>query len=391
MKFIHFSSISRLTQLALASITIISLCTPLLIQVLDINIFESKLNENRASTPFPEFNAHKTKESIEQINKFLNDSLPYRSSIIRWSNAFRTIHLKEPSKYVVPGSGNWLFFKAENIFEDLSGNFRYTENEIATELEKFAIKKDYLEKKGSGYLFVSIPNKATIYKDKLPWWTRLNSRETRLQQLYQANISTNKFNWLNLERVLLEIRKSGTDAYWQNDTHWSGYSLQKSIFSIYLACQKWLPDLDPNAIFEYSHIATTNSPGDLANLLGIPAQLPRVERHQLLITIPQDMSYSEIENQNLVDLSKSLQKKIVLTKRKGGTGVVIVFHDSFLKVAKHSTNEAENFPIGLAFAECYHIWKRPNLSELIQVTEALKPDLVIEERVERLMPDENSM
>lgn len=391
MRPIKVISSYQIAKLLLVSITIVSLWTPLLIQLFKINLDETKINENRVDTPIPDFNTHKSKESIEQINGFLSDNLPYRSSIIRWSNAFRTIYLKEPSKYVVPGSDDWLFFKAENIFEDLSGNLRYNEEEITKRLEKFSEKQKYLAAREIGYLFVSVPNKSTIHKEKLPWWARLNSRETRLQQLYRANFSANKFNWLNLEPVLLDLKKSGKDAFWRNDTHWNGYALQDSIFAIYNAAQKWIPNLDPKVIFEHSHITKTSSPGDLANLLGIPEQLPKVERHQLSVTMPEDMNCRAIENTGLIDLSNSLQKNIILTKQRTGSGIVVVFHDSFLKVAKHSVNEAENYPIGLAFAECYHIWKRPTLIELAAIAEAFNPDLIIEERVERLMPDENSM
>lgn len=379
------SQFYQITEKALIFCFFLIIAVPITFSLFIHNTSNFSESEKRKLTPFPKLGNIEINEIPSELDKFFEDQFPMRRDLIEYANVVRTKWFRQPTEHVVVGKNDWLFFKAENIFEDLTGKLRLEQSEIREKLEPFINKQDLLSELDAGYLLVTIPNKSTIYSDRLPWWIRTQAQETRLQQIYQYNKKSDQLNWLNLEGTLRELKSAGAQAYWPKDSHWSGLGFQAGLTELYGRCRVWFPDLRPSDILEHTEIHTQTIPGDLINLIGMAKQWPLSERLQLEVTGPNDFYLAN----DRFELPTELQATITI--RESGSGTVLVFHDSFFRTAKRSNQPAYNHPIGIGFNTCVSIWKRPSLEEMLKITEIIRPDVVIEERVERLFHEENSM
>lgn len=365
---------------------------PILFEVLGIDSSQNFMSENRVLSKAPSLSKTKISDLPQALDSYFHDNFPFREEIIRRSNLVRSLRLKQPSDHVIVGEGDWLFYKGDDIFEDLMGKKSFSETGISNWLNKYGNKHDWLSPQGIGYLLVTIPNKSTVHKEKLPWWIKANIHETRLEQLTKTNSKFGKLNWLDLTSVISELKDSEKQTYWHNDTHWSGFSMQAGLYSIFQRSQIWIPDVDPDKLEQHVNITSNRSSGDLSSLIGLNRDWPRKDRFQLQFTAPETMyrGHSEVVNlDKYSSIPEDHHTYPIVVESESGHGTVVIFHDSFLRVAAPSTDFASNHPIALPFKRTILIWARPTLEDIQQVVTLESPNLVIEERVERLLYEGN--
>lgn len=386
------SNQKRIINTVFISIATSMLLFPILGQIFGIGKPAGLLNEKRKLADFPNLRSLPLNEVPGKLENYFEDNFPFRESIISTASLVRSLWLKLPSDHVIAGKGSWLFYKGDDIFDDLMGKRSMSSEALANWFARHEAKQNYLAQQEIGYLLATVPNKSTIHTDKLPWWLRVNLRKSRLQQIVSANEAQNQLNLLDLTPAIEALKVKGVQTYWFNDTHWSGHSFRLALDLIFEAVQSHIPELDAAAASHYTEISVNQESGDLANMIGLNSSWPRFDRTQLKVNAPDDMLQSTTEVTDLEryqTLPKGHPTAPIAIERTSGEGVVVVFHDSFLRVSKHSPRFVENHPIALPFKRTVIIWSRPSLEELKEVVEIENPDLVIEQRVERLLYEGN--
>ncbi len=267
--------------------------------------------EERTRAELPQFKL--TPEFFTQIDNFISENFAFRDQLVK-VNAWKDVKILKSSfnKDVLVGQNGYLF-----LSETLSKT-QITESEltgILMFLETFEAKAESCQ---TNPLFVFVPDKKSIYEDKLPARFANNTvtnYQPVIEQLQAANIKH-----VELE-TLLETAYQSQEVYSKIDTHWNRYGA-------YLAFAKTLEALNlttapSKSILEYERA------GDLSRMLGL--------------------SESEITYEPDLDLSTIYYpEKVTLYYDSFGAGLIPFFEEVFPTINSYhimGTNpltEAEN-------------------------------------------------
>lgn len=295
------------------------------------------------------------------------------------------------SSHVVVGEGSWLYYRGNDIFEDLMGSRRFDSQGIADWFRPFEDKKEFVESSGARYLLVTIPNKSSIEREYLPFALKIFSGVSRYEQLISHKNHGLADGVLHLRDVILASKLDWGEAYWFDDSHWNGYAFRRGLEAVFQRVHSWEPLLDVSEFKQRTDIVIVDYSGDLSNLAGVSEYWPRREKAVMGYSAPEKALEGTTrlsENVLFKDLEPAILKPVVI-EREDGYGSALIFHDSFFATAFASENTVDRFPSAYPFRRAVHIWKRPTLDELIAIMDEERFDFVIEVRVERLLHEEN--
>ena len=280
-----------------------------------------------------------------------------------------------PTDRVCFGRNDWLFYAAENEIEDYQGTHLLTPEELSRWQALLEGKQAWLQARGIRYLFVVPPNKGAIYPEFLPSWVkRAPDATTPLDQLGAHLRAHSRVEILDLRQALLEAKKERA-VYAPNDLHWTDYGGFVGYRQICRRLQQWFPDLRPLQIGDY-HSVQFDYPGDLCLMLGMtrgPAPwellLPRVPGAQA--TACAAPSFGTLPPMMFANPPEAFENP-------KGRRRLLVFRDSFMNHAP-MVSLAENFRHSV-FIE---VWPGPDFQALRSMVEQERPDVVVEECLER--------
>ena len=238
--------------------------------------------------------------------------------------------------------------------------------------------RSWLGEQGIFYLFTVAPDKQSIYPEFLPDIYGQARKISRLDQALSALNLDPASHILDLRPVLLR-NKDGQRLYDKTDTHWNYLGAYCGYRELVRAVTTQFPGEDLHAYFTVGGHWQRDPAGDLAQLSGRSDSLWEMRPVVMAWLRAKDKKLSAPLQELL--LLKELQP--VVTVRAGKKLRVLVLHDSFMNTMKPFVSES--------FGEVLYIWKyfdrdvEKFLSrEVVQkVLDEFKPDIVIDEVVER--------
>jgi hypothetical protein len=312
-----------------------------------------------------------------RFEAYFNDHFGYRKLFIRrYNRIMKKYFAKSPVPNVLIGKNNWLFYTNNNLIEDFVGIDPFTPEELETWRSNLEHKRDWLAKQGVRYLFVVIPNKQSIYPEFLPDYLQKDHGQTRLQQLMVYLKIHSDLPILDLTGVLTEGKKRHR-IYHLTDTHWNDLGAHIGYRAIMDQVGQWFPEasLTQNKIIETENILGTG--GDLAGMLDM-ADTMHEERPVLKI---QPTTCSPIIKRDIEDFWKIpadlVRSQLFMTKCDRSQLRAVIFRDSFF-------NAVVPF-IAEDFNQIVYIWKPYDHSIMEKLLAQQKPQIVIEEMVERFL------
>ena len=120
---------------------------------------------------------------------------------------------------VITGKDDFLFLgnKYALILHQTQGLYKDTNKNIDNWTNKLKAIQTWYEDRGIKFVIVVVPNKHTIYKNKLPNWMKSNGKT-----LTNDIVSFSKNKGINLLDLKVNLRKEkGTQLYYTTDTHWN--------------------------------------------------------------------------------------------------------------------------------------------------------------------------
>jgi len=337
--------------------------------------------EQRTLAEFPDLEL--TKESVEQFpdafKAFVMDHFGFRNLFIRTHNYIKAIWLKKsPASNIIIGKNNWLFYTGDmggDIIEDFRGLSPFSPLQLEALNDLMKKKKEWLSNQGIEYLFVIVPNKHTIYPEFIP--ERLNqvSTKRRFTQLvsFVKKHSTDE-SFLDLQLLLTKNKKQDL-VYYKTDSHWNGFGAFLAYRAIIEKISTWFPEISgsPQAGL-YSKQTKVSKGSGLAQMLNLaPFYTEEEVNYSLESTCAENLKIHDIEE--------------VLTARPGTISFVkgcdkaslraIVFRDSFFVPIVPLLSEH--------FEQIVYVWDYYDRETLKKLIEVVKPDVVIEEHVERFL------
>ena len=302
----------------------------------------------------------------KEFDKFVKDNFGGRTDYIHYYALLVYNALHEcVSKEVVAGTHDWLFYTAENSLKDMLGASYLSQEQIHQLSLTFQQRYDWLKEKGIEYRVVICPDKHTVYNEYLPAAIRRNLKPSRIHDFLSAAGDSPYI--VDLRPVEIASKSIyGDKLYYHKDTHWNslgayiGFShIMKSLGDAYAG--KY-PILDASSLH-------TDSP--LSRDLTRIARLFGVESDYIL---PIMKNYRSVQSSLPAQIQDSKSRNFATVNSKGH-GTAVIFRDSFTSKMIPYLSET--------FARVVYCWTYPSGEEFYKIVELEKPDVVIEERVER--------
>ena len=312
-----------------------------------------------------------------RFEAYFNDHFGYRNLFIRrYNRIMKKYFAKSPVPDVLIGKNNWLFFTEANLIDDFVGADPFTQGELETWRLNLEHKRDWLAKHGIRYLFVVAPNKQTIYPEYLPDYLQKDRGQSRLQQLVAYLKTHSDLSILDLSAVLAEEKKRHR-IYHVTDTHWNDRGAYAAYRAIMDRVGRWFPEasVTQNKIIETENVLGPG--GDLAGMLDM-ADTMSEERPVLKM---QPTTCSPEIKQALADFWKTPADQVgsapLVTTCDASKLRAVVFRDSFFETIIPFIAED--------FNRIVYIWKPYDHATMKELIAQQKPQIVIEEMVERLL------
>lgn len=277
----------RTANVVLAIFFPVAISLPLADSLLDLDPTPRQV-ENRPLAPRPELRL--TRDSIEKFpprfEAYFNDHFGFRRTLIMWHGLVKLGLLKAYySDRVIIGKDGWLFFRLDKQIENYRCVHPYDEAELDQWVRLFEARRRRLAARGIRYLVVFVPNKHTIYSEKLPDGINRVHDYSRLDQLTARLAEHGGIPFLDLRGVLFEAKKRA-QVYFKTDTHWNGAGRIVAARAILARIAEWFPAIkvpDPAELVFTNH---RGKGGDLTRMMGIdqsieerrPLYRPRVPR-----------------------------------------------------------------------------------------------------------------
>ena len=315
-------------------------------------------------------------EYPDALNNYFSDHFGFRDEYTKaFYNFSKNFNKQTPIDDVTMGKEGWMFLGSVKPgykrYGDPMGDVMNVNLFSQEALEAFAESKlnykEYLSSKGIKYLFVIVPNKHTIYFDKLPDYVTKQNSQSATDQLVTYLEKHTDVDVLDLRPYLQEGRKTH-QVYYKSDTHWNHYGANIAQYAILSKIKAILPDsnISPILLSDDQFKILKRSNGDLATF----AKLEHTEDS------PEPIFNSGCTPENKTS-SNGTQGPFKFVCNPEGIDALI-FMDSFCYAL---------FPyFTRQFRRSTYVWEKINPESLKKFLEEGKPKIVVEELVERKFP-----
>lgn len=277
-----------------------------------------------------------------------------------------------PSDKVIIGKNKWMFLGSirHTGHNDPIGDIRNINPYTETELEEFSANisamNSHLKAQNIEYVFVLVPNKHTIYFEYLPDYIVKENRPSAMDQLITYLQANTDVNVLDLRDSLFAAKKTPeAPLYFKTDTHWNHQGANIGQYEI----MKNIAQKLPNALAPERRKlrSDTISGNDLARFIGTPS-LSEKSFHPIF-----DHDCTPSRTPEVYVRRQDHQWACADQKLK-----TLIFGDSFF------INLSPYF--ARKFLHTTVKYSPLNAEQLMAEINESKPDIVIEEWVERLLP-----
>lgn len=307
----------------------------------------AEAGEKRTRAAFPDVRNTAIGELPRKLDEWVRDNFGLRDLLIRGANRFRVQVLHEsPVKDVLIGEDGWLFYAAHGDgadIEDFLGRLPVNVGVIRARLGALSARRDRLAAHGVTYLLVVPPNKQTVYPEKVP--LRRGGTTTTQLDRFAAAVPPS-FPFLDLRAAFARGRER-RELYYRTDTHWNKYGAFLGFQEVMLSLAALRPGVPTFSDDDITFVESPRAGGDLATMLAMDDVWRDIEQTWTWRPMPRS------------------PLRVVLVGDSFVHYISPFFDQRFAHVKVFSVVAAGDFDLAAVLAE--------------------KPDLVIEEHVERYL------
>jgi alginate O-acetyltransferase complex protein AlgJ len=318
-------------------------------------------------------NIDKYDEVRANFENFFNDNFGFRDYFIRfhgWINWH--IFSQANTDRVLVGKNGWFFLGGASTIENVRHQQQFNQRELEHWRDVLVAKRDWLREKGVKYAFVVSPNKHTIYPENLPNHMVQMNPSSCFDQLISYLKNHSDLAVIDLRDKLISS-KSLLRNYHKTDHHWN----ENGAFIAYRETMRYLfSEGDTSHIKKRDYFEETEkiiSGQDLALMMGLENQIQETNlmlrpKKRCASSIPFDLNPSRWPT--YVPGHEAYARECLREDLR-----LVFFQDSFGRALQPFFSES--------FRTSMFIWDYPDYDALNLAVEELKPDVVVEQRVER--------
>jgi len=304
----------------------------------------------------------------KDLGEYFRYNFAFRRDFIHWHTKLVGDAMgKSSSQTVVEGKHGWLFLGEHGTIQDYRGMLPFSTQQLQEWQQALESRRDWLARQGIHYLFVVCPDKHTIYPEYMPDKINRVHAQTRLDQLVRHLKEHSNVQILDLRTTLLEFKKIRL-CYQPQESHWNGVGAFVGYQQIAERLHAWYPDLRVAAM---SDCEISKQPNKLTDLLRLQGRADTRTIMDIISPIggfPAKLWQDTDPARQLVRSSCS----------DAPIGKALVVCDSF--------GTAMMRFLAMHFREALFVWGGGD-GFLAQDVLDLKPDVVIQEIVERALCD----
>lgn len=338
------------------------------------------VTEKRSLASIPVFptSIKEAKAFPSQFEKYYNDNFGYREKLIRrYNREMQKRFGKTAVSTIMNGQNGWYYYSVNSTIEDYQGLDLFSQKQLESIKVGLEAKSKALNDIGVKYIFLVPPNKQTIYPEHLPDHFKNVKGQTRFEQLMGYMDENSTFKIMDLRKPLMETKKD-YPVYFKTDTHWNddgGFVAYKVIMHQlreFFPKENLLP-IDGSVVNVYE---SKDEAGDLSNMIDFLGEIR--EPHRVLKVKTQ--CSEETKSLNDLDGFKMMgdgKEELVITVCEEKSLRAVIIRDSFGAALKPFISEH--------FKEIYFFSRtgQYNRAKITNIVDVLKPDVLIEEIVER--------
>lgn len=367
------SELKLLPSMVFSLLFVVLVSTPFIASIVEDDQSFSDL-ENRYLASWPEwprtFDEFRTWP--DRLSSYFSDQIGYRTMFVSFYKKLQLLLGDSPSKFVILGKEGWLFLgtlEGPDPHGDPLGDFmginKFTAEELNNLVDHLLGVSYWLDLNGAAYFYVIAPNKHTIYPEFLPDYVEKQAEYSALEDLLTAVSSKPSINIVDL-RPVLRGAKSHHQLYKKTDTHWNLFGANVAQqFMVEELVEVANLQLDP-VDFEFEMV--TAEGGDLAKFIGVN-------------------SFTEFEpklkaKNDSCEIFNFPYKTVPGPRHtltcEGSKYSLLVFGDSFFSALQPF--------FATRFEKSTYNWASIDSKNVVEQVLEHRPDIVIEEVVERALP-----
>ena len=353
---------------------------------------QNMIIDNRLPAPRPALglNLADLRSLPASFEPYFDDRFGFRRPLIRWNNLLtvvwlggspdarsrssgqgRSLHFDPFTHRIVHGEGAWFYHFGDGTMRDHRGLDPFSPAELLHWQRVLEQRRNWLAARGIAYLFVAVPDKQSVYPEHLPSRIRRVREQTRMDQLVAQLRARSSVEVLDLRTPLLAA-KSEELVFEQTGTHWNAYGAYLAYAAILERLAPRFPALTPRPLSDFEIRKTLGPALPFLWLTGVldHYQEPMVE---LLPRTPRSAVTIAQSRPPVGTLGYGYGSRLLRETPHPELPSAVVLHDSFV-------------PAGLEpllsehFRRILYLWQN---DFDVQAIDQERPDLVIEEKVER--------
>ncbi len=320
---------------------------------------------------------------FKETDHFFNDHFGFREFLVGEYNRVLESLFDQvaPTSRVIKGLDGWYFFSAFKLLEDFRGEIPLSEENLA---EWARIEKEryrWLEARGIRYLLVVVPNKQSVYPEKLMKYALAAKGESRFEQMKRLKGDDLAPFLLDLYPQMIEAKKE-RKLYFRHDSHWNAGGVKVAYDQIVGRLKELFPALSFREDFVFGEDQT-----GVGGNLGLGGDLAKsmMKHNEMKDTYPVIREFDRCARlhdfpvDQLTDIDDHFSRRSFAEGCRNKKLKALVFRDSF--TVQLAWFLSENF------SEIVYLWKEYDQRNVEEVLQYFVPDIVIDIRVERHLFD----
>jgi alginate O-acetyltransferase complex protein AlgJ len=208
------------------------------------------------------------------VEAFVQDRVGLRDAAVRSYNRLVVFGLHaSPVSRVVLGRGGWLFYDSTatpglSTVADARRSRPLPRRKVDVLADMILTRRDLVSGWGGRYLFVVVPEKASIYPEWLPAALTQVGRGKPLEQLAARLTPAPEGPFLDLTQVLW-AGKQRPEVYYRTDSHWNQLGAFHGLVAIMNVLGRDHPDLVIPNVGDLAIQQSRRGGGDLATMLNL--------------------------------------------------------------------------------------------------------------------------
>jgi len=368
--------INKQTNITLIIIFGLIIYIPLIVGVIQKDKLTSQV-EKRNLTVIPSIpkNFSELNKFPSTFNLYYADHFGLREFLTKtYFKIINKINTSSTSPDVTFGIEDWMFLGSitpgytanGDPMGDVTNANPYTEEELKKFSHSLSMTKRWLEKQGIEYIYIVAPLKHTIYFDKLPKYISKINKYSAMDQLLSYLNTHTDIKTIDLRKAL-SIAKKNQQLYYKTDSHWNYNGANIAQFEII----KVIEDIFPGKVSAKLHSPSQFKLSQFTR--GDLAQLANIERSE---NDPRPIFNNSCPESNTAMEFEGVQSFTTNCPSKKLNA--LIFRDSF-------TTALQPF-FSRKFKHATYIQDRLNIKSLRHYIAIQKPDIVIDEIIERTLP-----